>query len=211
MPGPGYDSITISRANCTNSDFDEVFYAFSSFPSGHATYAFAGFIYLHLYLNAKLKVWSNYCPMSWKLVAAYAPVLAAIIMAGLVVVDTNHHWYDALAGAVLGTTIAFASFRTMYASIWDYRFNHIPLLRGVPFKYSLDPESTIYDELSNTTFTRQAGWGSGIPEMRSGAPFDSVSPGAVDVDGREPEHPSSVASEKHAGPMVFPLITSPVG
>lgn len=44
----------------------------------------------------------------------------------------SHHWYDVLAGATIGALGAFAAFRMSYASIWDYRFNHIPLPRPGP-------------------------------------------------------------------------------
>lgn len=57
------------------------------------------------------------------------------------------------AGAVIGTVMAFSAYRMTYAAIWDWRFNHIPLNRGVPFDFSKA-------ELANSTFTRQVGWGS---------------------------------------------------
>ena len=65
-----------------------------SFPSGHSTAAFAGFIFLYLYLNAKLKVFSNHHPAMWKLVATYAPVLGATLIAGTLTIDEYHNWYD---------------------------------------------------------------------------------------------------------------------
>lgn len=48
--------------------------------------------------------------------------------------------------------MAFSAYRMTYAAIWDWRFNHIPLNRGVPFDYS-NPE------LSEAVFTHRAGWG----------------------------------------------------
>ncbi|MCV5073625.1 phosphatase PAP2 family protein, partial [Escherichia coli] len=75
-------------------------------PSGHSTAAFAGFIFLALYLNAKLKVFSNYHPALWKLAAVYAPVLRAYLIAGDLTIDEFPHWYDALAGAVICTIMA---------------------------------------------------------------------------------------------------------
>ena len=65
-----------------------------SFPSGHSTAAFAGFIFLYLYRNAKLKVFSNHHAAMWKLVATYAPVLGATLIAGTSTIDEDNNWYD---------------------------------------------------------------------------------------------------------------------
>jgi hypothetical protein len=40
----------------------------------------------------------------------------------------------------------------VYASIWDWRVNHIPLNRAVPFTAG-------QAELEHAVFTRQVGWG----------------------------------------------------
>jgi diacylglycerol diphosphate phosphatase/phosphatidate phosphatase len=57
----GFDGIYYTKAICTG-DQAQINDALESMPSGHTTAAFAGFIYLYLYLNAKLKVFSNYHP-----------------------------------------------------------------------------------------------------------------------------------------------------
>jgi diacylglycerol diphosphate phosphatase/phosphatidate phosphatase len=59
------------------------------------------------------------------------------------------------AGAVIGTVFAFSSYRMLYASIWDWRWNHIPLNRNQPCLYTHD------GELMDAMFTRKAGWGVG--------------------------------------------------
>lgn len=87
----------------------------------------------------------------WKLVATYAPILGATLIAGALTIDEYHNWYDCLAGAIIGTVMAFSAFRMVYASIWDWRINHIPLNRAVPFAGK--------SELEDAVFTRQAGWG----------------------------------------------------
>jgi diacylglycerol diphosphate phosphatase/phosphatidate phosphatase len=143
--------IMYDRTICTG-DPDEIDDSLESFPSGHSTAAFAGFVFLYLYLNAKLKVWSNYHPAFWKLIAVYAPILGATLIAGALTIDEYHNWYDCLAGAIIGTVMAFSAYRMVYASIWDWRINHIPLNRGVPFGNG-------NAELSDATFTRQVGWG----------------------------------------------------
>lgn len=185
----GFETITLDRTACTG-DRRMVDYAFSSFPSGHATASFAGFIFLYLYLNAKFKVWSNYRPSCWKLVATYAPVLAAIVIAGLCTVDHSHHWYDVLAGAILGTVMAFSAYRMVYASVWDFRLNHIPLARHVQFKYGLQSGSKTNDNFHDAMWTREAGWGSSISGPWSGAPFDCAEPWLNSREGGQIDSPS---------------------
>lgn len=154
--GNGLNMIMYDRTICTGnkSDIDD---SLESFPSGHSTAAFAGFVYLSLYLNAKLKVWSNYHPAMWKMVALWAPILGATLIAGALTIDEYHNWYDCLAGAIIGTVMAFSAYRMVYASIWDYRTNHIPLNRAVPF-----PGAGRGAELEHATFTHQVGWGTGL-------------------------------------------------
>ncbi|KAE8448275.1 hypothetical protein EG329_009706 [Mollisiaceae sp. DMI_Dod_QoI] len=151
--GKGLRQIMYDRTICTG-DQDEIDDSLESFPSGHSTAAFAGFVFLYLYLNAKMKVWSNYHPAMWKLIATYAPILGATLIAGALTIDEYHNWYDCLAGAVIGTVMAFSAYRMVYASIWDWRINHIPLNRSVPF-----PGTGA--ELEDAVFTRQVGWGMG--------------------------------------------------
>jgi diacylglycerol diphosphate phosphatase / phosphatidate phosphatase len=150
----GFKDIYYTREICTGDD-KEINDSLESFPSGHTTAAFAGFIYLYLYLNAKLKVFSNYHPAMWKLVVIYMPVLGAVLIGGALTIDEFHNWYDVFAGAVIGTMMAFSAYRTTYAAIWDFRFNHIPLNRGAPFGYGYDGG----DELVDAVFTHRAGWG----------------------------------------------------
>jgi diacylglycerol diphosphate phosphatase/phosphatidate phosphatase len=152
--GNGLRQIMYDRTICTG-DQNEIDDSLESFPSGHSTAAFAGFVFLYLYLNAKLKVWSNYHPAMWKLIATYAPILGATLIAGALTIDEYHNWYDCVAGAIIGTVMAFSAYRMVYASIWDWRINHIPLNRAVPF-----PGTGRYVELEHAVFTRKVGWGS---------------------------------------------------
>ncbi|UKZ72567.1 hypothetical protein TrVFT333_000199 [Trichoderma virens FT-333] len=149
----GYQQIYFTRDICTG-DPDQIDDSLESFPSGHTTAAFAGFVYLSLYLNAKLKVFANYHPAMWKLIAVYAPILGAVLIGGALTIDEFHNWYDVFAGAVIGTIMAFSAYRMAYASIWDWRFNHIPLNRGVAFPYTVGN-----GDLFDATFTRRVGWG----------------------------------------------------
>ncbi|KAF2649817.1 hypothetical protein K491DRAFT_170403 [Lophiostoma macrostomum CBS 122681] len=55
------------------------------------------------------------------------PILFGSILALSKVVDYWHHWYDVLVGAIIGTVFAVLSYRAVYWSVWDWRYNHIPL------------------------------------------------------------------------------------
>lgn len=147
----GFKQIYYTSEICTG-DRNLIDDSLESMPSGHTTAAFAGFVYLYLYLNAKLKVFSNYHPAMWKLIAIYAPILGACLIGGALTIDEFHNWYDILAGAIIGTVMAFSAYRMTYAAIWDWRINHIPLNRGAPFDFA-------NAELTHATFTRKVGWG----------------------------------------------------
>ncbi|KAI1340788.1 acid phosphatase/Vanadium-dependent haloperoxidase [Xylariaceae sp. FL0016] len=158
----GFKQLYYTREICTG-DIDEIDDSLESFPSGHTTAAFAGFVYLYLYLNAKLKVFSNYHPSMWKLIVIYAPILGAVLIGGALTIDEFHNWYDVFAGAAVGTTMAFSAYRMCYAAVWDWRWNHIPLNRYEPCFYTYDSV-----ELMDAVFTRKVGWGAGAGASHGG-------------------------------------------
>lgn len=106
----------------------------------------------------------------WKLVATYAPILGATLIAGTLTIDEYHNWYDCLAGAIIGTIMAFSAYRMVYASVWDFRFNHIPLTRHTPFSYGAGQAGA--GGFETAVFTHAAGWG--YDEAYGGAPFDAA-------------------------------------
>lgn len=153
--GNGLSNVMYDRTICTG-DQDEIDDSLESFPSGHSTASLAGFVFLFLYLNAKLKVWANYQPSMWKLIVTYAPILGATLITGTLTIDEYHNWYDCPVGAIIGTTMALSAYRMVYASIWDWRISHIPLNRGALCN---EPGG----EFDDATFTR---WG------RAAAPLE---------------------------------------
>ncbi|KIV82301.1 hypothetical protein PV11_04422 [Exophiala sideris] len=167
--GTGYGNIMFQRNIC-RGDVNQINDSLESMPSGHSTAAWAGFLYLYFYLNAKMKVFGNYHPAFWKLIALYSPLLGATLITGALTIDEFHNWYDCLAGAIIGSTFAISSYRMVYASVWDFRFNHIPLTRHTPFSYGAGPAGAGGFEAA--VFTRQAGWG--YEEAYGGAPFDAA-------------------------------------
>lgn len=114
---------------CTG-DQDKIQNALETFPSGHTEVAFAGFLYLSLWINANLKVvGAAYQPGFWKVVALFAPLLAAVLMAGDLQMTYNHHWADVVMGAAIGSAFAIVGYRSMFVSVFDARTNDVVLHR----------------------------------------------------------------------------------
>lgn len=98
-----------------------------SFPSGHTSESFFVGTFLALYLNAKLKAFSDYHTGFWKWLVVMFPLFGSCLIAGTLVVDRNHHVHDILLSIPWGILVAFLAYRSHYASIFDYRTNHLPL------------------------------------------------------------------------------------
>jgi diacylglycerol diphosphate phosphatase / phosphatidate phosphatase len=59
--GTGFQEIMFNRTVCTG-DKSAIDDGLEGFPSGHTTAVWSGFVFLSLYLNAKLKIFANYRP-----------------------------------------------------------------------------------------------------------------------------------------------------
>lgn len=136
LNGVGFRQIMYTVDVCTNPNKGQLKTAMTSFPSGHSTAAAASAVFLFLWLNAKLKVWSNFQPAFGWLALTFAPLLLGALMCLTLTIDMAHHWYDILAGATIGSVSAVASYRANYAAIWDWRYNHIPLRRDRVVDYA---------------------------------------------------------------------------
>jgi hypothetical protein len=106
----------------------------------------------------------------WKIIALYAPILGAVLISGALTIDEFHNWYDVVAGGIIGSVMAISSYRMVYASVWDFRFNHIPLTRHTPFAYGGGAPGA--GGFESAVWTHQAGWG--FEEALGGAPFDAA-------------------------------------
>lgn len=84
--GNGFGKLMYDRSVC-KGDPKDINDSLESFPSGHSTAAFAGFIFLSLYFNAQLKVMSGHNPAYWKMILFFAPILGATLIAGALTID----------------------------------------------------------------------------------------------------------------------------
>ncbi|KAJ4848977.1 Lipid phosphate phosphatase 1 [Turnera subulata] len=76
-----------------------------SFPSGHASWSFAGLGFLSLYLSGKIKAFDRKGHVA-KLCIVFLPLLAASLVAISRVDDYWHHWQDVFAGGLIGLVVA---------------------------------------------------------------------------------------------------------
>ena len=155
LNGVGFQRVMYTTEVCTQPNAMKLKTAITSFPSGHSTAAFAGFGFLFLWMNAKLKVWADHKPAFWKLAVLMVPLLLAVTIACSLTIDAAHNWYDIVGGALIGIVMALASYRTSYAAVWDWRYNHLPLQGKEAFLY--DAEGDV--DYAAQTFTRSVGWG----------------------------------------------------
>jgi membrane-associated phospholipid phosphatase len=155
LNGVGFHQIMYTAEVCTNPNKKALKSAMTSFPSGHSTTAFAGLVFLFLWMNAKLKVWANFQASFYWLALLLAPLLGAVLMAACLTVDQAHNWYDIVAGSAIGTMTSFMVYRVCYAAVWDWRYNHIPLRKNRVFDYAAAAALTPQKGL----LIRKWGWG----------------------------------------------------
>ena len=198
LNGVGFYQIMYTTEICTQPDQSRIQNAITSFPSGHTTAAFAGFGFLFLWLNAKLKVWADHKPAFWKLSLTFVPMLAAVLIAGSLTIDAAHNWYDILGGGFIGTIMAFASYRSTYASVWDWRFNHLPLQETESFRYGFDGDL----DYAAQTISMAAGWGGRkvrLPESSSAPAISTES--TLRSGAEEIENLDANTRRKRRGPV----------
>ncbi|KAI0181894.1 acid phosphatase/Vanadium-dependent haloperoxidase [Hypoxylon sp. FL1284] len=185
--GVGYMRYMYSSEIC-DTQGRKLWDALQSFPSGHSATTFAASVYMYLYLNAKLKIFSNYHPAMWKLVLLYMPILGAVLVSGALVMGASHHWYDVLAGACIGIMFAFSAYRMVYASVWDWRVNHIPLNRVTSFVWSEGCDG------SNAVFTNRVDWrGQGTENEKDTLPGPATATGNINREDNSAERGSSTS------------------
>lgn len=101
---------------CTQTDIPLLRDGFRSFPSGHSSLSFAGLGFLAFYIAGKLHLFDRrgHTGKAW---LSLAPFAGAAMVAISRTMDYRHHWQDVLVGSILGTTIAYFSYRQYYPSL----------------------------------------------------------------------------------------------
>ncbi|KAG5521588.1 hypothetical protein RHGRI_033968 [Rhododendron griersonianum] len=89
-----------------------------SFPSGHASWSFAGLGFFSLYLSGKIKAFDRRGHVA-KLCIVFLPLLVASLVAISRVDDYWHHWQDVFAGGLLGLGVATFCYLQFFPPPYD--------------------------------------------------------------------------------------------
>ncbi|XP_075250308.1 phospholipid phosphatase 1-like [Convolutriloba macropyga] len=106
--GSALTQLYVLHADCLSDDHDAIADSRRSFPSGHSSCAFYIFVFTAIYLQQTL---SRSCLAKCLLLplAQATSLLFAVLVAVSRVCDNKHHYTDVIAGALLGTAIAYFS------------------------------------------------------------------------------------------------------
>ncbi|RAL11526.1 phosphatase PAP2 family protein [Aspergillus homomorphus CBS 101889] len=133
---------------CRNQARELTHDGFSSFPSGHSSFAFAGLTYISLWLCSKLSIGFPYlapsplsqdlqrqdrgairkqgaAPPVYLLIVVFVPIAVAFFIAASRWFDYRHHGFDIIFGSVMGIVFAWTGFR-LY---------HLPVMRGAGWSW----------------------------------------------------------------------------
>ncbi|KAI9767837.1 MAG: hypothetical protein M1835_006989, partial [Candelina submexicana] len=185
--GTGFGKVYFDINICTAKDKARIHYALHSFPSNRTAVAFAAAVFLALYINAKLKVFADYGSRLWKQILVLNPILGAGMIGGGLIIDRvpapfspshldicpdrspqHNHLVDVLFGAWLGTAAAVLTYRSSYAAVLDYRYNHIPFAFEKAQQRFLYTEESVKHLANETIATKW--WGKSDEEKADSAP-----------------------------------------
>ncbi|ODV84475.1 hypothetical protein CANARDRAFT_235593 [[Candida] arabinofermentans NRRL YB-2248] len=101
---------------CTQTNMKRLLDGYRTTPSGHSSLSWAAFGYTSFWLMGQLMV-SRIHGGAWRSVVSILPSLYASYVALSRTQDYRHHFVDVCLGSILGTLIAWWSYRRLFPSI----------------------------------------------------------------------------------------------
>ncbi|KAA8652160.1 hypothetical protein EYZ11_000472 [Aspergillus tanneri] len=157
---------------CRNTSDDLKVDGFSSFPSGHSSFAFAGLTYFSLWLCSKFSIGFPYlahsplsqdlraqnresirtqgaAPPVYMVIIAFVPFAVAFFIAASRWFNYRHHAFDIIFGALMGVAFAWVGFR-MY---------HLPIMRGAGWSWGArSPRHAFYKGIGLSSHVGADNW-----------------------------------------------------
>ncbi|KAF1957600.1 PAP2-domain-containing protein [Byssothecium circinans] len=113
-PAPGTpDHQLVTFEVCTEENHHVLHDGWRSFPSGHSSFSFSGLGYLALFLAGQCHVFRPRTDLA-RVLLALAPLLGAALIAISRCEDYRHDVYDVTTGSLLGTLVAYYTYRRYY-------------------------------------------------------------------------------------------------
>lgn len=109
----------VTIAVCTRPSSHALHDGWRSFPSGHASFSFAGLGFLSLFLAGQLHVFSTGSRDFGRALVCIGPLLGATMIAISRCEDYRHDVYDVTFGSLLGFAVAYWSYRRHWPELSD--------------------------------------------------------------------------------------------
>jgi membrane-associated phospholipid phosphatase len=173
----GEAPVLVDSRICKQTDSSILSDGFASFPSGHASFSWAAFTYLTLFLCAKFAITIPFlappayhesdatafvgtgeraavrdraaAPPLYLLVLAFVPLGAAFYISGTRYSDYKHQGFDILFGSILGFVFAW----------FGFRLYHLPIRKGAGWSWGPRTRNrAFYLGLGIPTYVGDEGW-----------------------------------------------------
>ncbi|KAK4517055.1 uncharacterized protein ATC70_000383 [Mucor velutinosus] len=197
QPPPGIENPPLHLLNYTICTADHNTYefkdGFKSFPSGHASFSFAGLGYLAFYLAGKMHLFDE-GGHTYKSFVFCIPFLGALLISISRLHDYRHHWTDVFIGGIIGTAFAYFAYRQYYPSL-AATYSQKPF----PPRFSSPSDLFTHENPTNDLESGHGGHrGDGVTETAAVGPDDPVYGEYTNAQGNtaHPQSPASTSTDR---------------